>query len=63
VFVEAKPFPKSPLDKIPVYSVPETLLNHHAQAMVKELVISKIHPKMGNSKTSTDLLHPQEVRG
>ena len=56
--MKTKPFPDPPLDEIPVYCVPETFLNHHPQAMVREFVISKIEPKMGCSESLPDLLNP-----
>jgi hypothetical protein len=41
VFVETEPFPDPPFDKISPYSGPETLLNHHPQAMIREPIVSK----------------------
>jgi hypothetical protein len=61
--VKAKPFSQPPLDKVSGHRIPETLLNNHPQAMVREFIINKIYPEMGTSKTSTGFLHPQKVRG
>jgi len=52
VFVQSKPFPQSPLDAIPQDGAPESLLHHHAETVVEEVVGAPIDGEVSRPNPS-----------